>query len=237
MESVFHYVAPASPCGYLPAQRWRLEYEIVRAIAPAEYMQRLASGWRRFGCALFRPRCPACTACRSLRVDVAHFRPDRAFRRVHKMNEGQVRLEVGEPEVTRAKVDLYDRYHAYQSDAKGWPIHDVHDEESYRHSFVDNPLPTEEWCYYLGTRLIGVGYVDVLPAGLSAIYCFYDPAHRHRSVGSWNILCQIDRAKKLGLPHVYLGYYVAGCRSMLYKARFVPNQLLESDGQWHRFGE
>src|SRR5438105_6260742 len=79
MESVFHYVAPASPCGYLPEQRWRLEYEIVRSLTPAEYQNRLLAGWRRFGGALFRPRCRSCTACQSLRVDVARFRPDRSM--------------------------------------------------------------------------------------------------------------------------------------------------------------
>ncbi len=98
---------------------------------------------------------------------------------------------------------------------------------------MDNPFPTEEWSYFVGDRLIGVGYVDVLPGGLSAIYFFYDPDEKKRSLGTWNVLSLIDEARRRGLPHAYLGYYVAGCGSMAYKAAFRPHQLLGPDGRWH----
>jgi arginine-tRNA-protein transferase len=235
MESVFRFVAKPSPCGYLPDQRWRLEYDIVRTLSPDEYAQRLTHGWRRFGCSLFRPRCPACNACRSLRVVVDRFRPDRAMRRVRKANAGTIRLEIGTPSVTRAKVRLYDRFHARQAEAKGWPVHDANDVYSYMHSFVENPIPTQEWCYYLGDKLLGVGYVDDLPCGLSAIYFFYDPDERHRSLGTWNVLSLLERAAARRLPHLYLGYYVADCPSMRYKARFEPNQVLGPEGTWQEF--
>ncbi len=235
MESLFQYVAPPGQCGYLPEQTWQLEYELVAELSPAEYMERLLQGWRRFGTALFRPRCLACAACQSLRIVVDRFRPDRSQRRVRQRNEHAVRLRIGTPSATRAKLDLYDRYHAFQAEAKGWPDHDPRDAVSYINSFVENPFPTQEWCYYLDGRLIGVGYVDDLPGGLSAIYFFYDPAERHRSLGTWNVLNVIDAAARRRLPHVYLGYYVADCQSMQYKARYVPNQVLGPDGQWHDF--
>lgn len=235
MESLFRFVAKPSPCGYLPDQRWRLEYEIVRDLSADEYMQRMREGWRRFGHTLFRPRCSACSACQSIRVLVNRFRPDRSMRRVHNANAGVVRVEIGEPSVTPAKLDLYDRFHAFQSSAKDWPIHDVNDAYSYTHSFVDNPLPVEEWCYFLADRLVGVGYVDVLPAGLSAIYFFYDPDERQRSLGTWNILSLIHETASRKLPHLYLGYYVADCQSMVYKARFTPNQVRGPDGRWKDF--
>jgi arginyl-tRNA--protein-N-Asp/Glu arginylyltransferase len=235
MESLFQYVAPPSPCGYLPDQVWRLEYEHVAEMTPAEYMERMLQGWRRFGHVIFRPRCPNCTACRSLRVCADRFRPDRSQRRVGKTNEGEVHLCIGDPMVNRARLDLYDRYHAYQSTAKGWPLHPAKDADGYISSFVDNPFPTQEWCYYVGERLVGVGYVDVVPRGLSAIYFFYDPAERQRSLGTWNVLSILDYAARQRVPHVYLGYYVAGCASMVYKSRFVPNQLLGRDGTWRDF--
>ena len=235
MQSFFQYVAPPSPCGYLPDQRWSLEYEVVGAVSPAEYMERMRQGWRRFGAMLFRPRCRACRACQSLRVVVDRFRPDRSQRRARKANEGDLTLVVGEPSVGRAKLTLYDRYHAFQAAARDWPAHAPGDAAGYAHSFVHNPLPTEEWCYYLGARLVGVGYVDVLPEGLSAIYFFHDPAQRRRSPGTWNVLRLIEAAAARGLPHVYLGYYVASCPSLSYKANFVPNQVLGPDGRWHDF--
>jgi arginine-tRNA-protein transferase len=245
MESLFRYVASPSPCGYLPEQMWSLEYEYVGAMTSAEYLQRMLEGWRRFGVMLFRPACQACTACRPLRVHVPWFRPDRSQRRTRKANEDVVKLRIGTPSVSRAKLTLYDRYHAYQSDAKGWPVHPAKDARSYVESFVYHPFPVEEWCYYLGNRLVGVGYVDYLPipppetpepsTGLSAIYFFYDPDERDRSLGTWNVLCLIDEARRRGLPYVYLGYHVEGCSSMSYKTRFVPNQIRHGDGVWRDF--
>jgi arginine-tRNA-protein transferase len=250
MESLFHYVAAPSPCGYLPDQLWSLEYEYVNSMSAAEYLQRMLDGWRRFGTMLFRPACQACQACRSLRVVAGRFRPDRSQRRARKANAGQLTLHVGRPSVSPAKLELYDRYHAYQSDAKGWPQHPARDAASYVDSFVEHPFPVEEWCYYLGDRLVGVGYVDHLApapsrkagraalavqAGLSAIYFFYDPDLRHRSPGTWNVLCLIEEAARRRLPYVYLGYYVEGCPSMSYKPRFAPNQLRGADGVWRDF--
>ncbi len=235
MKSVLRFRAPPSTCGYLPDRVWRLEYEQVAVASPAEYMERLLHGWRRFGRMFFHPRCPGCKECRSLRVVVDDFQPDRSQRRCRKRNESEVRLEIGEPSVSLAKLDLYDRYHAFQAEHKGWPEHPPRDPEDYFSSFVDNPFPTQEWRYYRADRLIAVGYVDDLPRGLSAIYFFYDPDERDRGLGTWNVLSLLEQARLRKLPHVYLGYYVADCPSMAYKVRFAPNQLLGLDGRWHDF--
>jgi arginine-tRNA-protein transferase len=235
MKSLIRFTVPPSPCGYLPDRQWALEYEHVAAASPADYMRRLREGWRRFGHALFRPQCPACTACRSLRVVVDRFRPDRSQRRARKANEADVELRIGPPRVTRSRLALYDRYHAFQTALKGWPEHPAKDPESYFESFADNPFPVEEWCYYLRQELVGVGYVDVLPEGMSAIYFYYEPAERRRSLGTLNVLRIIEEAARRGLPYVYLGYYVGGCRSLEYKARFAPNEAHSPDGVWRPF--
>jgi arginine-tRNA-protein transferase len=235
MESLYRFIAPPGQCGYLPDRDWRMEYEIVGRLSPAEYLGRMRTGWRRFGHALFRPRCETCSACQSLRVVVDRFRPNRSQRRARAANEGQVTLAIGTPEVTDEKLDLYDRFHAFQTDLKGWPERGPKDAADYRESFIHNPFPVQEWCYSLGGKLIGVGYVDDLPGGLSAIYFFYDPDQRGRSPGVWNVLSIIDEAKRLGLPHVYLGFFVEGCRSLEYKAGYAPNQTLGDDGTWHDF--
>src|SRR5262249_11350850 len=204
MESLFQYVASPSPCGYLPDRDWSIEYEMVGQMTAAEYLARLKAGWRRFGGMLFRPRCPACQACQSLRVLVDQFRPNRSQKRAARINAGEVELVIGHPGVSREKLRLYDEYHAYQADSKGWPEHPAKDAASYAHSFVHNPIPTEEWCYYLDGRLVGVGYVDRLAKGLSAIYFFYDPALRKRSLGTWNVLCLVTESAARRLPHLYL---------------------------------
>src|SRR6516162_7907944 len=100
MLSLVRYETPPGPCGYLPGETWRFEHEFVAAMTPAEYEERLRQGWRRFGHLLFRPACPSCTACRSIRVDVARFRPNRSQRRNRKQNETVIRLVIGPPILT-----------------------------------------------------------------------------------------------------------------------------------------
>lgn len=234
MKSFLRYHAPASPCSYLNDQASRLEYEIVSSMTAAEYAERLLQGWRRFGRTLFRPRCPSCSACQSLRIDVAQFQPNRSQRRTRRANAQVVRREIGAPMVSPANLDLYRRYHEFQAEAKGWHPADE-DEDSYFQSFVDHPFPTEEWRYRCNGTLAGVSYVDSLPIGLSAIYFFYDPDFRSLSLGTWNILSLLDEAAARRLPHVYLGYYVDRCGSLSYKANFVPNETLAQDGTWSAF--
>jgi arginine-tRNA-protein transferase len=236
MQSLFTYTAPPSPCGYLPDRDWSLHYEIVGGLEPADYLDLMSRGWRRFGYSLFRPECPACTACRPLRVRVDTFCPSATQKRVAKRNAGDVALTVGVPEVTREKLALYDRFHAFQTTLKGWPAKPPEAAMDYAEAFVDNPFPTEEWCYRVGGRLVGVGYVDVLPGAMSAIYFFYDPAERDRSLGVWNVLSVLASARHRGVEFVYLGFYVEGCRSLEYKAKYRPNEVLDpADGAWKPF--
>jgi leucyl-tRNA---protein transferase len=227
----------SSRCGYLHERNWRLEYRIALELSAEEYALWMLRGWRRFGRTLFRPRCQGCDACRPIRIDVERFKPDRSQRRARKANAADLRLEIANPVAGPEQLDLYRRYHAYQEQVKQWRSRHEESDEEYHHSFVDNPFPTREWRYYADKTLVGVGYVDHLPIGPSAITFIHDPIHRHRSLGTWNVLALIDHARSLGQPHVYLGYYIADCPSMAYKARFIPNQILRQDGQWSDFRE
>ena len=236
MELLYTFASPPGPCGYLPDQTWSLRYDLVRGMSAAEYADRMHRGWRRFGHALFRPECPSCRKCQPLRVDVNRFTPGRTMKRVAKQNAGTITLKVGRPSVTRQKLDLYDRFHAFQTDFKDWPDREPESPEEYAEAFVDNPFDNEEWCYYLGDRLVGVGYVDAVPDGLSMIYFYYDPDVRDYSPGTWNVLCGIEAAKQRELPWVYLGYFVDGCRSLEYKARYTPNEVYDwAAGEWVGF--
>ena len=225
------FLSPPSRCEYLPDRPWQLEYELVWRLAPAEYMDRLHEGWRRMGSALFRPACDSCRMCQSLRVQVRSFHPARTQARVWKMNRGAITLNIGTPTVTLARQHLFAKFHRFQHHAKQWPVRDADEMKS----FTDNPYPTQEWAYSIDDRLVGLGYVDQLPDGLSAVYFFHDPDERRRSLGTFNVLSIIARARELNLPYVYLGYYVEGCRSLEYKARFRPNEILRADGAWTPF--
>ena len=226
MDARLRFFAPLAPCEYLPAEVSRLEYLQVHRMSAGEYLEFLRSGWRRFGHVVFRPSCPSCRKCQSLRVPVASFEPHRTQRRIWKGNQGKVTFAIGEPSPSDDTRALYEKFHRFQQTLKGWPAAEPHGADL----FADNPFPTEEWRYFVDGRLVAVGYVDALPEGLSAIYFFYDPDERRRSLGTFNVLSIIDEARRRGLPWVYLGYYVEGCRSVEYNGRFVPNEVLRPDG-------
>jgi arginine-tRNA-protein transferase len=232
MNTIACWADPPRRCIYQPDHISRRQNLWVATLAPEEYMAYLVKGWRRFGHILFRQNCSGPGACRSLRVDVVRFTADRSQRRARKANEGAVRLHIGTPAVMPEKVVLFERFHADRSERRGWPEYKLDDTEEFARNFVLNPFRTEEWCYFLDDVLIGVGYVDQLAGGLSAIYFARDPQYSDRSLGTWSVLSLIDRASALGLPHVYLGYHVDGCPSLRYKARFRPNESLDPDGVW-----
>jgi arginine-tRNA-protein transferase len=227
---VLAFTTGPSRCEYLPDREWQLRYEYHPTLDAVAYQARLKEGWRRFGPVMFRPTCAGCRQCLSLRVPTAEFVPNQSQRRAWKRNVDDLAIHVGAPSITTEKEELFERFHRFQHEAKGWPLNP----EQNLGVFVANPFPTEEWRYLLGRRLVAVGYVDVLPDGLSAIYFYWDPEQRRRSLGTFNVLALLAAARDRQLPHVYLGYYVAGCRSLEYKARFRPYEVLERGGEWRR---
>src|SRR5437899_2127494 len=87
-------------CPYLPGQVEQLENEYVAELSAAEYADRMNEGFRRFGHVLFRPKCPSCTACQSLRIDVPRFEPNRSQRRCWSLNHKIIRCEISRPTVS-----------------------------------------------------------------------------------------------------------------------------------------
>jgi len=217
-------------CPYLPDRVTQMRYEIALDLTQVGYMARLDAGWRRFGPVLFRHECPCCNRCQSLRIPSETFTRSRSQRRVWRRNAATVERRIVTPATSVEKLDLFRRFHRHGHAAKGWPSDAGHDLSL----FTVNPFRTEEWDYYVGESLVAVGYVDTLAHGLSAIYFFHEPAEAHRSLGTFNILLMIEEARRRRLPYVYLGYYVQGCRSLEYKVRFQPNELLDEHGAWRR---
>lgn len=224
-----------SPICHYPEAPWRcLEYRELEGCSADEFQEMLQSGWRRFGRQAFHTTCAACRICNSLRVDVRGFQPNRSQRRVRRLNQGVVRHEIGQPSLTPERFRLYRRFHHDRTATKGWP--EFEDSPlNYAMAFLDNPFPTWEWSYWIGERLVGIGLVDRLRSAMSAIYCYHDPDERRRSLGTWNVLCLIQHAREIGIPHVYLGFHVPGSGSLAYKSSYRPNQILDHDRGWVEF--
>jgi arginyl-tRNA--protein-N-Asp/Glu arginylyltransferase len=213
-------------CSYLPGETASLKYRLI-AGATSETCQRLVRrGWRRFGISFFRPVCENCAECRSLRVVVEGFRPSNSQRRCLKQNP-DIRTALKRPEISREHIRLYNAYHKDMSRRRGWPDRPI-EARDYVESFVMGAGNFgHEIQYYAGTRLVGVGLVDVLPDGISSVYFYHDPAWRHRGPGTFSILREIQLAKKIRKPHLYLGYCIQENPSMSYKSRFKPHEILD----------
>src|SRR5688572_4660402 len=133
------YISPPGPCPYLPDRVSQLHYQLSPGIGADDYMTRLREGWRRFGPVLFRPECPTCRMCQSIRVPVGAFRPSESQRRAWKANDGQVAILVGTPSYSNEKRDLLARFHQHGCHTKGWPA----DGTPSLDLFIANPFPTE----------------------------------------------------------------------------------------------
>jgi arginine-tRNA-protein transferase len=222
------------PCAYLPSERASLEVRVMLDVTPAEMDTLLERAWRRFGPIYFRPACSACSECVSLRVVTAGFAPSKSQRRAARAC-ASLRRVVGTPIVDAARLALYAKWHANREKARGWePNAQTHDRYKLEFAF---PHPcAREAAFYddeSGGRLVGLGLYDRTPTALSAAFFFYDPEYAHRSLGTANVLALIGEARAAGLRHVYLGYRVAGCASLRYKAAFRPHELLVGRPEMH----
>lgn len=212
-------------CSYLPRETAALEYRNVWDLQPEDFRGLLERGYRRFGSYLFRPACPSCVQCRSLRVLPDRFFLTKSLRRVMESNR---RIEAQRQPlfVTKEHVALYNRYHRFMHEHRGWPSETV-TLDSFAESFIAGGREIGwQWLYFEDNRLVGVALVDEVPGAISLVYCFYEPEWRPQSPGTFSILTQINYARSNGLTYVYLGYWIAACQSMNYKVRFRPHEIL-----------
>jgi len=226
MRTVRIYRAEFGRCPYLPDRTWVTDSFSIRSIDPGLYERMLAEGWRRSGRTFYRNQCPRCRACIPIRVPVHSFVPSRSQRRILRRNS-DLACELLPAGFRDESYRLYRRY-----------VRDRHDRgesvqpESYREFLVDSPVPSAEMQYRLDGVLLGVGWLDLLPGGLSSVYFAFDPEHSRRSLGTYSIMREIEETRRLGGHWYYLGFYVPGSPSMDYKARFFPLELQLEQGTW-----
>jgi arginine-tRNA-protein transferase len=225
MQELLRIIEEPRQCSYLPDETASLEIRLMPRLKPDEFGRLLARGYRRFGWQVFRPACPSCSECRSLRVLVQQYEPGASARRVLRKNEA-IRAELHPLFVTREHVELYNAYHRYMRDHRDWPFR-VATASSYHEDFLSgsNHLG-RQWLYFDKDRLVGVALMDEAPDAISLVYFFHDPDWRERSPGTFSILTQLDYARRRNVRYAYLGYCVAGCPSLSYKSRFRPHETL-----------
>jgi arginine-tRNA-protein transferase len=236
----FYLTAPA-PCPYLAGRSERKVFTHLvgdRAAALNDILTQ--GGFRRSQNIAYRPACEGCRACISVRTVVDGFQTTRSMARVLKRNSDIIGAETA----ASPSSEQYSLFRGYLDarHAEGgmadmtvldyaMMVGDSHVDTlvvEYRFRGIDTGITGRG-----EGPLIATALTDVLADGLSMVYSFFDPDHENRSLGTFMILDHIQRARKMGLPYVYLGYWVDGSRKMGYKRRFRPQEHLMARG-WAR---
>ena len=139
------------------------------------------------------------------------FHASRSQRRVLKRN-AYLQRDVTSAWATEDQYALFRRYLDHRHTHGGMADMDVFE---YSAMVEETPVRTRVLEYRdVATGptgpLVAACLSDVLEDGLSLVYSFFDPALSSQSLGSYMILDQIDLARRVGLPYVYLGI---GCRA------------------------
>ncbi|MFA7553235.1 MAG: arginyltransferase [Spongiibacteraceae bacterium] len=217
------FITPPHQCSYLEGQQAStLFIDPDAEINPLLYNELSEIGFRRSGAHFYRPNCAECNACIPSRVPVESFKPNRQQRKIYNRNQDLQVTAI--TDITAPQYyQLYERYICQRhSDGDMYPP----SKEQFD-SFLGNSLPnTQFYAFSLAQQLLAVAVTDRLSSGLSAIYTFFDPDCDRRSLGRYAVLWQIEQAKTLHLPYLYLGYWIKGCRKMSYKTDYRPLQLL-----------
>lgn len=218
---------PENPCPYLPGLTARKRAFLAEAMDGELYHDLMDRGFRRSGDFFYAMDCENCRACVPLRVPVDTFQPSKSQRRVLRRNP-DVALTAQRPQCTDEVFALYQRYLAFQHPDSGQTGETQQQLEA---SLYANIVDSVELRYTIGDRLVAVSLVDLCSRSVSAVYHFYDPDERDRSLGVFSVLAEIDWTRQLGVPHYYLGYWVEGAETMHYKANYRPHEQLR-DGIW-----
>ena len=233
------YVTAPQPCPYLHGRAERKLFTALAGDGARELNNTLSrQGFRRSQNVVYRPSCETCVACMSARIRVADFAPSRGQRRIARRTADLTRLATS-AWATEEQYDLFRRYLDTRHADGGMADMDIFE---FAAMIEETPVRTRVFEYRAtgagsggGRALTAVCLSDILDDGLSLVYSFYDPARIADSLGTAMILDHIDMAREVGLPYVYLGYWVPGSRKMAYKAGFSALEIYKG-GVWQDIG-
>ena len=221
-------------CPYLPDRLARFPLRVSeRKLRRDELDTALAEGDRRQGVFLYRPSCPTCSACEAIRIDIEAFTPTASLRRIIAKGDARLTVRVGPAVADEERAALYVRHKFERGLTADGETREV-DVAAYRAFLVETCCDTVEFACRAKGELVAVAVADRGSQSLSAVYCAFAPGFNDVSLGTYCILKQIEACRAWGLRYLYLGLYVADCRHLAYKARFLPHERL-IQGEWRHF--
>jgi arginine-tRNA-protein transferase len=227
------YVTAPQPCPYLQGRMERKLFTALQGDTAEKLNDALSKqGFRRSQNVLYRPSCAECSACMSARINVANFTPSRSQRRVDKRAALLTRRATS-PWATEEQFDLFRDYLDDRHASGGMADMDMFE---FAAMVEETPIRSRLIEYTNGNTLSAVCLTDILDDGLSMVYSFFDPAAARLSLGTYVILDHIRIARELGLPYVYLGYWVPGSPKMGYKAKFKGIEVYRNE-DWQALGD
>ncbi len=215
------YKSEDTNCGYIDKQQSSSVYANPYD-APEEdvYNHLIQFGFRRSGNLIYKPDCETCLRCIPVRLQVNEFKANRRFRRILKRNS-DLTVRPAKAALTDEYFDLYTRYLSGQHAGGSMENPSEADFESF---LVSDWLTSMFIDIRKNERLVAVAVTDIVTKGLSSVYTFYDPDEKKRSLGNFSIMQQIEIARIMNLPYLYLGYWIQACKKMSYKSDFQPLQ-------------
>lgn len=219
------------PCPYISGNMERNLFTELRGVQAQEQHESLTrAGFRRSHHIVYRPACPGCNGCIPVRIVANAFNPTRSERRVLRRN-ADLSAAILEPIATDEHYAVFAEYQRQRHSDGEMAAMTFSD---FRAMIEDTVVDTKlvEFRDANG-RLVAGCLIDCTSDAYSAVYSYYDPADRDRSLGNFMILWLVETAASTGLNYVYLGYWIEACDKMSYKTRYRPIELL-GDAGWQR---
>ena len=228
------YVTTPYKCGYLPNKLAQSLIAAPHHLVDANiYSGLIHQGFRRSGKFAYRPHCENCNACIAIRLILSEFAPTRSQKRAYKQH-ANLTARVLPLDYHQSHFELYSNYQNLRhADAE---ISNPTDEDDSANQYMQflclsnvESLMVEFSNAANQVKIVSV--IDVVRDGVSAVYTFYDATDTRSSYGTYSIMWLAEWTKNLGLPYLYLGYWIAESQKMAYKQQFKPQEKL-IDGEW-----